>query len=107
MPAFDAWQEELEAEGEAVVLGALDGDELVGMAILSFPPEQPGVGLALDDRRPRELPPARPRRGPSSTRRCRPPGARRDDLAHVQRVAQRRHAPHQRGVRLPAGCPTC
>ena len=43
MPPFEAWLEELAAEGEAVVLGALDGDVLVAMAILSFPPEQPGV----------------------------------------------------------------
>ena len=43
MPPFEAWREELAAEGEAVVLGAMDGDDLVGMAILSFPPDQPGV----------------------------------------------------------------
>ncbi len=42
-PTFDAWQEELDAEGEAVALGLLDGGELVGMAILSFPHDEPGV----------------------------------------------------------------
>jgi GNAT superfamily N-acetyltransferase len=43
VPAFDAWQEELDAEGEAVALGLLDAGDLVGMAILSFPHEEPGV----------------------------------------------------------------
>ena len=43
LPEFDAWQEELDAEGEAVALGLLDGGELVGMAILSFPHHEPGV----------------------------------------------------------------
>jgi GNAT superfamily N-acetyltransferase len=43
LPAFDAWQEELDAEGEAVALGLLDAGDLVGMAILSFPHEEPGV----------------------------------------------------------------
>jgi GNAT superfamily N-acetyltransferase len=40
---FEEWRDVLEAEGPAVVLAALDGDQLAGMAILSFPPEQPGV----------------------------------------------------------------
>jgi GNAT superfamily N-acetyltransferase len=43
MPPFEAWREELAAEGESAVVGAMDGDDLVGMAILSFPPDQPGV----------------------------------------------------------------
>jgi GNAT superfamily N-acetyltransferase len=43
LPGFEAWQEELDAEGEAIALGLLDGHELVGMAILSFPRDEPGV----------------------------------------------------------------
>lgn len=43
LPAFDAWQEELDAEGEAIALGLLDGGRLVGMAILAFPRDEPGM----------------------------------------------------------------
>ena len=41
MPPFEAWLEELAAEGDTVVLGALDGDVLAAMAILSFRPNTP------------------------------------------------------------------
>jgi ribosomal protein S18 acetylase RimI-like enzyme len=43
MPPFEEWVKELEAEGAALVVGARDGDELIGMAILSFPDDPPGI----------------------------------------------------------------
>ncbi len=43
MPSFEEWASELAAEGESVILAGRDGDVLAGMAILSFPPDPPGV----------------------------------------------------------------
>lgn len=43
LPDFDQWVAELDAEGEPVALGLLDAGELVGMAIVSFPHDEPGV----------------------------------------------------------------
>jgi GNAT superfamily N-acetyltransferase len=43
IPPFEEWARELSAEGEAVIVGARADDELVGMAVLSFPSDPSGV----------------------------------------------------------------
>lgn len=43
LPAFEPWQDELDAEGEPVALALLEDGRLVAMAILSFPHGEPGV----------------------------------------------------------------
>src|SRR5947208_3566570 len=46
LPPFPDWMEEVAAEGPApLVLGAFDGDEVVGMALIVFGEVPPGTAL--------------------------------------------------------------
>jgi GNAT superfamily N-acetyltransferase len=45
MPSFADWLRDIEAEGEPLMIGAFDGDEMVGMAIIILATVPPGTAL--------------------------------------------------------------
>jgi GNAT superfamily N-acetyltransferase len=45
MPSFSDWMRDIEAEGEPLMVGAFDGDEMVGMAIIILATVPPGTAL--------------------------------------------------------------